>query len=234
MLAAMTAPAQAANHVRVVLDLSLSMIHNDPGRLAILSTLLLFDLVRPNPTLGDSFEVIPFAPSWQWTDPNAAPPTDNGAHIQARFDQREELVRRLTALAYDARMTYFYPGLLAAIQDLEGTRGNAYDVRTIVLVTDGVPELPTRERELQLIKSQLAPRLSRHGIRLYVLAFGAEADQNRDFFGQVVRAPDGTALGEYFVDPQGHDLLTYMLQIFSGSFGYTADTARRLPGTPTL
>ena len=59
-LACAAVPAQAANHVRVVLDLSISMRHNDSGRLAKLSTLLLFDLVRPNPTLGDSFDVTPF------------------------------------------------------------------------------------------------------------------------------------------------------------------------------
>jgi hypothetical protein len=232
-LACAAVPAQAANHVRVVLDLSISMRHNDSGRLAKLSTLLLFDLVRPNPTLGDSFDVIPFAPDWRWTDPNAPPPTGNGVRITARLDRREELIHRLAALAYDAKMTYFYPGLLAALQDLEGTRG-AYDVRTIVLVTDGVPEQPTRDRELELIKSQLAPRLARRGIRLYVLAFGGEAAQNRNFFEQIVHAPDGKSLGEFFVDPLGRDLLTYMLQIFSGSFGYTADTARPLPGTSTL
>ena len=210
------------------------MKQNDPGRLAILSTLLLFDLTRPNPTVGDSFEVIPFAPDWHWTDVNAPPPTGTGPRIPARLDQRQDLVRRLDALQYDARATYFYPGLLAAIQDLEQTGGSAYDVRTIVLVTDGVPMSLTREKELQQIKTELSPRLSQHGIRLYILAFGGEADQNRDFFGKIVRAPDGTALGEYFVDPQGHDLLTYMLQIFSGSFGFTADTAHRLPGTSTL
>jgi hypothetical protein len=131
-------------------------------------------------------------------------------------------------------MTYFYPGLLAAIQDLEGTRGGANDARAIVLLTDGVPELPTRQRELQLVESELAPRLARGGIRLYVIAFGDEADRNRNFFERIVRAPDGTPLGEYFVDAQGRDLLAYMLLVFSGSFGYQADTAHRLPGTAAL
>ncbi|HET9768579.1 MAG TPA: vWA domain-containing protein, partial [Thermoanaerobaculia bacterium] len=229
-LALATASA-AADHVRVILDLSQSMRDNDRGKLAILSTLLLFDLARPNPTLDDSFEVIPFARDWRWEDPQAPPPTGTGPRIVARFDRRAELVARLDALRYDALKTYFYPGLLTAIEELEQTPGGAYDARTIVLVTDGVPEELTRDAELRRIEADLGPRLAKHGIRLYVLAFGDVADRNRDFFGRIVRAPDGGALGEYFVDARGHDLLGYMLQIFSGSFGYTADAAHPLPGT---
>ena len=240
---AAAARLDAAAHVRVVLDLSQSMRKNDPGRLAILSTVLLFDLVRPNPTLGDSFEIIPFARNWQWSDRNAPPPTDTGPRISARFDRRADLIARLRGLRYDAAMTYFYPGLRAAIEDLEQTRGGAYDVRTVILITDGVPEPPTRapagvapeaELELKRIQNELAPRLAAQRIRLYVLAFGGEADRHRDFFGKIVRDAAGTQLGEYFVDPLGQDLLSHMLQIFSGSFGFTADTAHRLPGTSSL
>ena len=61
-------------HVRVVLDLSQSMTTNDPGRMAILSTILLHDLVRANTSLGNTFEVIPFDLDWQWSDPSAPPP----------------------------------------------------------------------------------------------------------------------------------------------------------------
>lgn len=238
LLAGAFHPAAAAGHVpvhvRVVLDLSQSMRKNDPGRLAILSTLLLHDLAQPNSTLRDSFEVIPFDRDWRWQDPAAAPPVSTQPRIKALFGRRGDFVRALQGLPYDARMTYFYPGLTAALGDLETVSAGAYDVRAIVLVTDGVPESLTRDVELKKIRDELAPRLEQHGIRLYVLAFGGEADKNRDFFDQMVRSPQGTSLGEYFVDPQGTELLSYMLQIFARSFGYSPDAAHKLPGTPAL
>jgi hypothetical protein len=233
-LALFAAPAHASRDIRVVLDLSRSMRANDPGRLAILSTLLLHDLARPNPSLGDSFEVIPFDLDWRWTDPNASPPVSTQPRIAARLGGRRDFAQALQALRYDANMTYFYPGLAAALSDLEQTGAGPHDVRAIVLVTDGVPEAPTRDAELRHIRDELAPRLERQGIRLYVLAFGAEADKNRDFFSNMLTSPKGASLGAFFVDPNGTQLLSYMLQLFSRSFGYSPDAARSLPGTATL
>jgi len=234
LLVAVAMPAAAARHVRVVLDLSRSMRNNDPGRLAILSTLLLHDLARPNTTTGDTFEVIPFDLAWQWPNPAAPPPVSRQARIAAQSGRRADFARALLALPYDAKMTYFYPGIAAALEDLEQVNGGAYDIRTIVLITDGVPEAPTRDAELQHIRNELAPRLEQEGIRLYVLAFGGEADTNRDFFNSMVRSAQGTQLGDYFVDPHGTQLLSYMLEIFSRSFGYSRDTAHPLPGTSAL
>ena len=227
-------PAAAAHHVRVVLDLSQSMRSNDPGRLAVLSVLLLHDLAQPNSTMGDSFDVIPFHPDWHWRDPDAPPPADNGERIQARFGQRAELARKLQGLRYDARMTYFHPGLAAALQDLEQQRGGAQDVRIVVLVTDGVPEPATRDAELRRIRDELLPRFEQGAVRLYVLAFGAVASQNRDFFDELVRSRGGAPLGELFVDPQGRQILAHMLEIFSRSFGYSPDAARALPSVSAL
>jgi hypothetical protein len=227
-------PARASRDIRVVLDLSKSMRTNDPGRLAILSTVLLHDLARPNPSLGDSFEVIPFDLNWRWTDPAAAPPASTQPRIAAQLGRRRDFVQALQALPYDAAMTYFYPGIAAALRDLEQRRAGPHDIRTIVLVTDGVPEAVTRDAELQHIQDELAPRLEQHGIRLYVLAFGAEADKNRDFFSRLLMSSNGASIGEFFVDPNGEQLLTYMLQLFSRSFGFSPDAAQPLPGTTTL
>lgn len=232
-LFALPADAAALRHVRVVLDLSQSMRQNDSGHMALLSTILLRDLVRPNPTLGESFEVIPFDRDWKWA-PHGTPPVSTQPRIKAEMGRRAEFVNAISALPYDARMTYFYPGLLAALQDLQQVRGGAADTRTIVLVTDGVPEQATRDEELQRIQSELGPRLEKNNIRLYVLAFGREADQNRPFFEAIVHSPGGTPLGEFFVDPNGSRLLDYMLQIFARSFGFSPDTAHALPGTTAV
>src|SRR5207253_10470648 len=120
--------------------------------------------------------------------------------------RRADFEHALQTLPYTAKMTYFYPGIAAALQDLEQIKAAASDVRTIVLVTDGVPESPTRDTELQHIQNDLAPRLEQHGIRLYVLAFGSEADKYRDFFANMMRSRKGAPLGEYFVDPRGTQL----------------------------
>ncbi|HEX8253069.1 MAG TPA: vWA domain-containing protein [Thermoanaerobaculia bacterium] len=226
--------AYAARDIRVVLDLSKSMRTNDPGRLAILSTILLHDLARPNTTTGDSFEVIPFDLDWRWPNAAAAPPVSRQTRVRAQKGQRSDFTRAVQALPYDANMTYFYPGVAAAIDDLQRESRGMHDVRAIVLVTDGVPESATRDAELQRIRNELAPRLEQHGIRLYVLAFGAVAAQHRAFFASVVQSPRGASLGEVFVDPNGTQLLSYMLQIFARSFGFSPDSARSLPGTSTL
>jgi len=228
------AAAAPPRHVRVVLDLSQSMRTNDPGRLAVLSTKLLHDLTQPNTSIGDTFEVIPFDLNWQWKNAADAPPVSTQPSIKAQRGKREDFIKALDALPYDARMTYFYPGLAAALHDLEHVRGGAYAIRTIVLVTDGVPESPTRDAELEHIRNDLAPRLEQQGIRLYILAFGTEAAKNSDFFRSMITSPRGTSLGEFFVDPQGTQLLDYMLQIFSRSFGFSPDAAHPIPGTPTL
>ncbi len=224
----------ASRDIRVVLDLSQSMRANDPGRMAILSTVLLHDLARPNTTTGDSFDVIPFDLDWHWPDASAPPPVSRQPKIRAQTGRRTEFAQAVQALPYDARMTYFYPGIAAALEDLEQEHGTAHDVRAIVLVTDGVPEAATRDAELRRIRDELAPRLAGNRIRLYVLAFGSVAANNRQFFSQMVQSPQGASLGELFVDPNGTQLLSYMLQIFSRSFGFSPDSARPVPGTPAL
>ncbi len=234
LLAAGPAPADGNPHVRVVLDVSGSMKSNDPNRLTILSTLLLYDLARPNPTIGDSFEVLPFDQNWSWTQPGDPPPESTRPRIVAEYGQRQKFVRALNQQTYDSRMTYFLPGLRSAVEDLGKTPGGAYDVRVIVLVTDGVPEAPIRDREAELIASEIVPALQQHGIRLYVLAFSNEAYSNKPFFDAMVKDAAGNNLGEVFVDPDGRRLLANMLLIFARSFGYTPDAALDLPGVASL
>lgn len=227
LLFALAVPAAAANtHVRVVLDTSESMRRYDPDRLAPLSTLLLYDLAPVNSTLGDSFEVIPFHPTQRWHSPSDPAPTGTGPRLRGDFRNRAALAQGLSRLPYDADWTYFYPGLREAIVDLEATPGGASDVRVVVLVTDGLPEDPTRAAEERLIREELLPRLEKASIRLYVLAFGPQAYPNRTFFDGLV---GGGRLGEVFADQDGSRLLESMIRIFSATFGYAQDTPRRLP-----
>lgn len=221
-------PAAAGQHVRVVLDTSGSMRSNDAPRLAILATLLLYDLADLERNLGDSFEVLPFEAALEWQDPNVPPPLAVGPRVSARFGARDVFVAQVSGLAYDARNTYFYPGLRAAIADLAGAPAGASDVRSLVLVTDGVPAEKTRDAELALVRQELQPRFEAAGIRLYVLAFGPEATSHPDFFEALVRGSRGQTLGRVFVDRDGSSLLETMSEIFAQSFGYTRSPAQAL------
>lgn len=235
VLGAWPAPAadRIGKHVRIVLDVSGSMRSNDAGRLAVLSTLLLHDLAAPNPTLGDSFEILPFEQDWQWPDPSARPPVSR-RRVTVGFERRDALVLSLAGLAYDSQKTYFYPGLVAAIDDLAQSPGGHRDIRTVVLVTDGVPEPETRDREASLIREVLIPRLAEYDIRLYVLAFSDEAVAQRSFLEAMVRGAGGRRFGEVFIDPSGSGLLAHMLTIFARSFGYAPDSVHELRGTVDL
>ncbi|MEE8524196.1 MAG: hypothetical protein V3T72_09720, partial [Thermoanaerobaculia bacterium] len=154
--------------------------------------------------------------------------------IVVRSGKRAEFVRALNGQPYDSKMTYFFPGIKAAIEDLAATPGGGYDIRMIVLVTDGLPEPATRDREAELLRDELGPQLAEHNIRLYVLAFSQTAYSNRGFFDDMVRRPGGSTVGEIFVDPDGSKLLANMGEIFGRSFGFVRDVARHLPGVRDL
>ncbi|MCG8460906.1 MAG: VWA domain-containing protein [Holophagales bacterium] len=219
------APGHAGEHVRVVLDVSKSMRKTDPGGLAKLSTVLLYDLANPDLSLDDSFEVLPFHPSRKWTSPRDPPPREIGRRLRPSDAGRSAFATAIRGLGYDADWTYFYPGLRSAIEDLEGTPLDS-DVRVVVIVTDGLPEAPTRAEEAGRIRAELQPRMVSSRIWLYVLAFGSEASANRDFFERLVRTDAGETLGEVFVDATGDGLLGHMLELFSHAFGYTQDPPR--------
>ncbi len=231
--------AQAANHVRVVLDTSLSMSKqlrdgtgpNDPGRLAALATMLLYDLVDPNPQRPghpDSFIVLPFKSDWpRWTDPIAPPPEGTGTPVVATDqtpDARQAFAAALNAdkLPYDGKWTYFYPGLRAALDSVLVAGSDPDDRRVLVLVTDGVPEPEVRARE-QALLLELRSELLRRNVQLYVLAFGPSASRERDFFDALYAGQDGGLLGALFIDPTGRDLVLNMTRLFAGGFGYSVE-----------
>lgn len=217
--------ANAASHVRVILDTSGSMVHNDAPHLAVLSTVLLYDLVYQNLSLGDTFAVMPFErtmPSWG----SGPPPSTAGAWIRAERDKRAEFVSAVTAVEYNAPHTYYYPFLLSAIADLK-EKGTRDDRRVIVLVTDGVPEDPDPGK----IQRELVPELLRQNISLYILALGPQAASHSR---EIHEALGGTTVGDLFVDPDGRQIPGNMIEIFRRSFGYTGENVTAAAATESL
>jgi hypothetical protein len=237
LLAARANGQDVPSHLRVVLDLSQSMSRGgpggkgrDPNRLALLATSLLYDLARPSLGADGTFAVIPFDRDYVWND-TSKPPLVVGPSILAGSARREGdvLRQRLFGLAYDAKMTYFYPGLKKALDELDAINGGADRRRVIVIVTDGLPEPKTRKEELAHLRQSLFPAL--HGprgkpVQVFVLAFGPEAEQPeaRDFFNAILNTGGPNPIGELFVDgsADGRNLITKIVEIFARSFGYEA------------
>jgi hypothetical protein len=220
------ARAAGGVHVRVVLDTSKSMRNNDPGKLAILATMLLYDLVDPNPQNPQaprSFVVLPFFPNWPSGQQfDGTMPTEIGEPIRATGQdeaQRDDFKQRLMALGYDANYTYFYPGLRAALDRLLVEAADPADRRIVVLVTDGLPEPWVRQREAELLL-QLRREYNEADTRLYVLGFGSVVNANWDFFAAPFEGQEGERLGEAFPDPTGRRLVSTMGTLFSRGFGY--------------
>ncbi|PZN84565.1 MAG: hypothetical protein DM484_02610 [Candidatus Methylumidiphilus alinenensis] len=242
-------PHNHNKHIRVVLDLSLSMRQdkvidkqgrvigykegNDPGGMAILSTLLLYDLAHLDIASGDSFKVIPFHKAWNWSDPAQKPDIKNGPIIEAQKDKlggRARFVSAIKALKYEAECTHFYPGLEAATKDLEDSKKDG-DTRIIVLVTDGLPDnpchgtKPTLDAEKRYIEQDIVPRMISKEIGLYVLAFGPSVKP--DFFRQMTTVTNG----DLKIDPNGDKLLEEMLELYAKSLGYENVPPYPLPKT---
>jgi hypothetical protein len=225
--------ARNEKHIRVVLDLSKSLSSynhpelgwpTDEGRLLILSTILLHDLVQPNSTLGDSFEVIPFENDGNWKCPPRVPkaplPTNSKRRsVVSQYEHRDKFVNAIKRFKYDAPCTYFYPGIRRAIIELKG-EGGEYDTRVIILVTDGVPEQHVLDEESMKIQ-ELIPEMKENNIRLYVLAFGKQALINQAFFRPV------NEVGGFEIIPDNSKLLDATVKIFKRSFGYTADKVQQ-------
>lgn len=224
-------------HLRVVLDTSMSMRvrlgdgsgPNDTGRLAILATMLLYDLVDPNPLRAqhpDSFVVLPFYEDWpRDRDLGDSMPTEIGTPIQAISQDeadRERFWQQLHALPYDAKNTYFYPGLRAALDQLIQEAPDPDDRRIIVMLTDGLPETLAKDRE-QALLLELQREFIDQDIQFYLLAFGPTAAREREFLETPFQGPVGERLGSLFIDPTGSDLVLNMAELFSRGFGYLVD-----------
>jgi hypothetical protein len=214
----------AADHIRVILDNSRSMRGNDMPRLAPLATVLLFDLANPNLSLDDSFEVLMFDPTiplnaWK----KGAPPPGGVPRIKPVHLKRAEFVKTVLDVHYDSWNTYYLTPLQQAIDDLKRTPGGTSDRRVVVLITDGMPEDPD---EGAAIRDTLIPELTKHNI-----PFGPEAFVKRDLIQKIL---GGSSVGELFGDKTGAEMLNHMIEIYSRSFGYTAEAPVTAPSALPL
>lgn len=102
----------------------------------------------------------------------------------------------------------------------------------MVLLTDGLPEEPTRDRDARRLRDDILPRLQQLGAKLYVLAFGPDivdpANKAKDFLDSVLDTTGPAPLGRLLLDAKGEALPKDIVQIFSETFGYAAEGPKDL------
>jgi hypothetical protein len=231
------------DHVRVIIDTSRTMCGaacgwtkgpaQDPGRLAILSTILLHDLLKIDPDkadLRDSFGVIPFR-DVPWT--SGSPPVNDQTFRYSRGMKpsgRQQFLAELEAIPFDSWHTHYSSSIERALADLPGLAeiDHPATTRTIVLITDGLPNHP--DLDASYIKDTLLPKLAQKQTRLYVLMFGSEATTKGKAFFQDIKQRDEDnvtnglypqhAFPNYYVEADGRRLPEKMIDLFGESFGY--------------
>jgi hypothetical protein len=229
LLTAATAYAAPERHVRVIIDTSISMRGtrsepaNDPSGMAKLSTAMLYDLARFELGPDGSFKVLTFDKDLPSPCPSGIPSKVSSLWMTPGAS-REDFVRQVMAIDYDAPCTFFTPSIGMAVGDLESTRSGDDVKRVLVLVTDGLTEPGSKAEETRQL-TELARRASAARIEFYVIAFGRYAKDNEDFFRGIFRfrQPGGT-LGDVFADPPGDRLVENMIEIFKASFAYESET----------
>ncbi len=235
-LATVPLPALAGDHLRVVLDTSTSMNTTDKQHLAILATLMLYDLAKLEVEQGDSFAIYPFDGAWNdkppsWSEPSKPPSIGPVWRATAERQRFFNAFRSGYVSGYNAKQTYFYPGVEASVRELESSPGGAQAIRQIVLITDGVPTWPDWEQDL--FAADLVPRMEKAGIRLDIMAVGKKATDQIAVLNGLLRAST-TSVGRVFPDPNGDKMLETMIEIFSNSFGYIPDRQKIVHGRTPL
>jgi hypothetical protein len=228
LLSAAAAYAETPHrHIRVIMDTSLSLRQNDPSGYVKLATALFYELAMGTSDNPDTFKLAFFHPSWSdWKATGKAPsPITPELVLTADHDPstREAFVKRILSTPYDAKMTYFSPGFQWALSDLRASGTGTKDNRAIVLITDGVPDWKEADGDAL---GALSVEIKKEGIKVYVLAFSKEVNQNSGWFNKALQ------LGPLDVKerPDANNLLSDILEIFSRSFGFSYEPLGAAPG----
>jgi hypothetical protein len=237
LLGSFPALAQSTpGHIRVVLDVSQSMQGRDPSRLALMSTALLRDLLRPDPLRRDSFAVVPFdaAPGWMWEPGGRMPGCGvNLLRSNAPAD-RDAFASALAAMPYAGHHTWYSPCLKRALVDLPAATGQQR--RVVVLLTDGLPadELTFTDADRASVLAAEKAEMRRvvtearanGAVDFYILAVGPAATAGAAWLEEVAGQDAGGArVGTVLKVPAVDDLPRAMISIYERSFGYGAELA---------
>ena len=221
-------------HMRVIVDTSESLCRNPgtdrSGNLKLASALL-YDLARKSMAVGDTFKYSFFDSGWG--KPAAGLPSSMGPEITPPGTSAgsQSFLRKLMEQPYNAPQTYFAPGFRRAFEDLTSPQipGNA--LKVIVLLTDGLSDIPSADQEaLRTLSGQLRGA----GIKVFVLSFHSDIAQAKAAARFLEEALDvglsGPAGAVTATAPE--NLLDAVMEVFCRSFGWgkeLVDPSRGLP-----
>jgi hypothetical protein len=111
--------------------------------------------------------------------------------------ERDALLEALDGLAQRPLEggTYFYGGLMAAVDALEGVPGEAVPrQRSIILLSDGLPNQPAPQSTAEKAALRAAQNAAQGGIRIYAFALGPEVVREPGVFRALTDATGGELL----------------------------------------
>lgn len=233
----------AADHIRVVLDTSISMKGytnskgetikgEDPGKLSILSVKLLTDLLYPivQNSEGDTYEVHTFEEKYDNWPTSGLPPPSSGykkISLNNKASSWTDFQSDLNSIVRNSKVTFFYPSIKAAFESLPSLKAkDDNDSLTIILITDGESDSKyskyggssAKYEEEKKALQKLAGRMDERAVRLYILAFGNAKDDI--FFNAMTTSDSGNSIGRFIKVNDTKNLIAAMSDIFSERFGY--------------
>jgi len=186
-----------ADEIVVVVDISRSMVDSDPDQLAVLSTLMLADVLDGT---DDALTVVPFDRSMSGPRHRATTAPLRRSDFADTNSFYQELKRQLV---YDGDATYFAPPLANGL----GAFGKASGRRVLILLTDGASNDSAGDEAR--FREEILPAAVSAGVQVWMVQLGTEPpDRLPHYFranrqGGYEHAPTAADLPKVFVDVLG-------------------------------
>lgn len=140
---------------------------------------------------------------------------------------RQEFFERIKNLPRDSRATYFYPGLIRLIQDIKN-ESNApssdQDIKTIILVTDGIADGNADKATYP----EIAEELANNNIDLIILGFG-KAHQHLNELRPLTTF-NGKQTGLIQSTDDTNQVMRVMMELFAQNYHYSYGNQIVSPG----
>ena len=187
-----------ADSFAVVVDTSGSMVDNDRDQMALLSVLMMSDLLVPS---EDELIVLPFDGAVRKpADVAKATVLKRSNHPANAVGSAAFVGELYKTLVYKGERTFFAPAIRQALDQLEAMtakKGN----QVIILLTDGKSNRETEE--LPIFEDEISDRLRKSGIQLWVVGLGSEPAKQAN----ITQFFQSRRLGGYVEARTGKDLL---------------------------
>ena len=217
-----------ADQYAIIIDTSTSMITNDRDQVALLSSLMIADVLSSQ----DELIILPFdnqvqAPNEMARAPvlrRSSMPSSNNGTAAFMTEMRKNIV-------YDHTRTDFAPSIRQAVQEVVSTMNN-HKNNTIILLTDGDPTDSLQEEiQFQKIVTQLQQyNNNTTSLQVWILGLGPNVDANNNvntFFENI-------RMGGFVHVQSANDLLHGFGEILGNTSQRVVDVQKKYANTTAL